>query len=213
MSILYVVMHMSIREQIVAIVLADISGYTQFMVADELSAIHKQQWISALLEALIAEVHHPLQLQEIEGDALFLYAEHPGDEPAWTQSLTKIREQLDRLFESFRQTLSERRAATQCACGFCASADKLALKVIAHVGRAVLHRIGRRNQVSGSDVILAHRFLKNSIDENEYLLLTHSAYPVLRRPDESDFQSCAEYYEGFGVISAHVRSVAPTLLS
>ena len=70
-------------EKRVVIVLADISGYTKFMVENQMSAVHGQQFITFLIETLIREIDIPLRLQEIEGDALFLYAEDPGSEKEW----------------------------------------------------------------------------------------------------------------------------------
>ena len=67
-------------EKRVVVVLADISGYTRFMVENQMSAVHGQQCITFLIETLIREIDIPLRLQEIEGDALFLYAEDPGSD-------------------------------------------------------------------------------------------------------------------------------------
>ena len=58
----------------VVIVLADISGYTRFMVENRTSAVHGQLCINSLVETLLEQVDIPLILQEIEGDAIFLYA-------------------------------------------------------------------------------------------------------------------------------------------
>jgi hypothetical protein len=66
------------REQQVVLVLGDISGYTRFMVENQLAAAHGQICITFLIETLLREVDIPLQLQAIEGDAVFLYAANPG---------------------------------------------------------------------------------------------------------------------------------------
>jgi hypothetical protein len=60
------------------VILADISGYTRFMVESHTAALHGQIVINGLLESILREVDIPLTLQEIEGDAVFLYAAHPG---------------------------------------------------------------------------------------------------------------------------------------
>ncbi len=83
------------------ILLADLSGYTKFMVENQLSAVHGQMCITFLIEAIIREVDIPLQLQEIEGDAVFLYAEHPGDDDQWREVLDQVRTKLPRFFEAF----------------------------------------------------------------------------------------------------------------
>ena len=62
------------------LLLADISGYTKFMVENQTSAVHGQSLITQLLETILAEVDIPLTLHGIEGDAVFFSAAHPGDE-------------------------------------------------------------------------------------------------------------------------------------
>jgi hypothetical protein len=66
--------------------------------------------------------------------------------------------------------------ATPCGCAICRNLGELKLKVIVHVGRAVFHEIAGRPQISGADVILAHRLLKNSLPNREYLLLSEPAF-------------------------------------
>ena len=73
---------MEAREQRVVLILADISGYTKFMVENQLSAVHGQIVITSLIESILREVDIPLRLQGIEGDAIFVYAEHPGSDEA-----------------------------------------------------------------------------------------------------------------------------------
>jgi hypothetical protein len=60
------------------VILADISGYTRFMVESRTAALHGQIVINGLIESILREVDIPLTLQEIEGDAVFLHAAHPG---------------------------------------------------------------------------------------------------------------------------------------
>ena len=64
------------REQGVVLILADISGYTKFMVANQTAAVHGQVIITLLIETILAEVDIPLTLHGIEGDAVFLSAAH-----------------------------------------------------------------------------------------------------------------------------------------
>jgi class 3 adenylate cyclase len=167
---------MELREQRLVILLADISGYTRFMVQNQLSAIHGQLSINMLIEALLREVDIPLQLQEIEGDAVFLYATDPGDDRAWQAVLAEVRMKLIRFFDVFVESVVTLQESTVCKCAICANADELSLKMVVHTGRAVFHSVGGRQQVSGADVILAHRLLKNSVPGHEYLLMSGPAY-------------------------------------
>ncbi|MDP1624483.1 MAG: DUF2652 domain-containing protein [bacterium] len=59
----------------VALVIADISGYTQFIRSEKMSAVHAEEIIFELLEAVIDHAAYPLTLNKLEGDAALLYAE------------------------------------------------------------------------------------------------------------------------------------------
>jgi hypothetical protein len=197
------------REQPLVIILADISGYTRFMLENQTSAVHGQQCITYLIETLLREVDIPLQLQEIEGDAIFLYAARGGDDAAWQDALAQVRAKLPRFFAAFVEGMSLAAAATPCACSVCRDADTLKLKLIVHSGRAIFHTIGGRALVSGADVILAHRLLKNTVPGTEYLLMTESAYRDLGHEMDGEFQAGEERYEGFGIVKTYVQCVGP----
>jgi hypothetical protein len=199
------------REQQLIIILADISGYTKFMVDNQLAAVHGQQCITFLIETILREVDIPLELQEIEGDAVFLYAAHPGDDAAWHDVLVQVRTKLLRFFDAFIEGMVTAGEATPCKCAICRNADQLKLKVIVHSGRAVFHTIGRFHQVSGADVILAHRLLKNSVPSNEYLLMTESAYRDLGSEMDGKFLKGEENYEEFGPVGTYVQLMGETV--
>lgn len=104
------------REQQVVLILADISGYTRFMVESQLAAVHGQLCITYLIETLLREVDIPLRLQAIEGDAVFLYAANPGDEQSWIETLRQIRTKLQRFFAVFLEAMTTATEATPCRC-------------------------------------------------------------------------------------------------
>ncbi|MGD8830736.1 MAG: DUF2652 domain-containing protein [Pseudomonadales bacterium] len=187
------------------IVLADISGYTQFMIENRTSAVHGQVCINALIEAILSHVDIPLTLQEIEGDAVFLYARDPGTKAGWQAMLNDISGKLDRFFEAFVAQLGLTMESTQCGCAICRNSDKLGLKIIVHAGEAVFHDVGGRSQVSGPDIILAHRLLKNSVDSNDYLLLTENAYQLMSPHLKGEFEAHEEAYDGFDRVPTCVR--------
>jgi hypothetical protein len=170
--------------------------------------VHGQQLITSLIEALIAIVAIPLELQEIEGDALFLYARHPGDDAGWSKTCADVARKLPRFFETFADRLVRERESTLCRCGTCQNADRLKLKVIVHSGEALFHKIDRFQNLSGVDVILAHRLLKNSLAGGEYLLLSDAARRDLPLPDALEFASGKESYEGFGEIATWVHHLS-----
>ena len=192
-------------EKRVVVVLADISGYTKFMVENQMSAVHGQQCITFLIETLIREIDIPLRLQEIEGDALFLYAQDPGTEQEWQRVLEQIPAKLLRFFDAFYEGAVLATDATPCQCAICRNSNDLALKIIVHTGTAVFHKIGGFDKVSGPDVILAHRLLKNSVPDDEYLLLSESAYRDIGSKLDGQFVETSETYDQFGEVKAWVH--------
>jgi len=195
------------------ILLADISGYTRFMVENRTAAVHGQLCINSLIEALLEQVDIPLTLQEIEGDAVFLYARDPGTDEGWRKTLEEVGRKLPRFFDAFITRTGQTTESTPCGCAICRNSDQLGLKIVVHAGEAVFHEVAGRRQVSGPDVILAHRLLKNSVPSKEYLLLSEPAFALLGAGLPGEFVSHEEAYEGFGPISMRVRSLEQELLA
>lgn len=187
------------------VLLADISGYTQFMLETASSAVHGQMLIDSLIEAIVANVDIPLVLQEIEGDAVFLYAADPGSEAGWQQVLRDVGRKLEHFFTAFITQMGIAAESAPCGCAVCANVDKLGLKLIVHVGEAVFHEVAGRRRVSGSDVILAHRLLKNSVPSHEYLLLTEQAWQHLAGELDGEYEVRQEQCDGFGEVGVRVR--------
>jgi hypothetical protein len=187
------------------LILADISGYTRFMLASQLALVHGQQVITHLIEAILREVEIPLEVKEIEGDAVFLYAVRPGDNEGWREVCEEVGRKLLRFFEVFSAALVAESESTLCPCSVCRNLDGLKLKIVVHSGEAFFHTIGRFADMSGVDVILAHRLLKNSVASDEYILMTEPAYRDLRFPSELEVKKVSEEYEGFGAIVAFVH--------
>ncbi len=195
------------------ILLADISGYTRFMLETQTSAVHGQWAINGLIEALLEQVDIPLTLQEIEGDAVFLYAAHPGSDARWNAVVEEVSHKLAAFFRAFIAQAGVLAESTPCKCAICANADKLGLKIIVHAGEAVFHQIAGRPQVSGTDVILAHRLLKNTVASNEYLLLSEAAWAAMGAHLPGTFERHRESYEGFGDVDVRVRDLSGDFLT
>lgn len=187
------------------VILADISGYTRFMLESRTAALHGQIVINGLIESILREVDIPLTLQEIEGDAVFLYAAHPGSERDWQDVTEQVSRKLLRFFHAFIAETGAFTELSPCVCAICHHADQLGLKIIVHVGDAVFHSIAGRQQVSGPDVILAHRLMKNAVASNDYLLLTEAAFDALGRYLPDGFNAARETCEGFGTVNVYVR--------
>ena len=82
----------------VALVLADIGGYTRFMRLHALSVVQAEEIVTELLEALIDRAEHPLRLNKFEGDAAFLTPSYrpAGDAAQCARPGARIRRSLRR---------------------------------------------------------------------------------------------------------------------
>jgi len=181
------------------LVIADISGFTQFMKSHEGAANHAMQVVVELLRTVISAAAPPLKLAEVEGDAAFFYAlcKEDGD---FTQELAAIKKQVMSFFRSFYQTLHRLCALYPCA----GNAQDLRLKVIIHAGEVAIEHIHGFDKLFGMDVILAHRLLKNSVPSQEYVLMTEAAYNWLGDFYQLEPERQTEYCEGIGVVETVV---------
>ncbi len=142
-------------------------------------------------------------MQELEGDAVFLYAIKPADEAEWEETRRLIGRKLIGFFEAFARGILLGSEFALCSCPSCQNVDQLKLKIVVHSGEALFHQVGRFASVSGADVILAHRLLKNSIQGDEYVLMTEPAYRDIEFPTEVPVTRGEEHYEGFGTIPTY----------
>ncbi len=144
----------------------DISGFTKFVNRTEVH--HGQHVISELLEILIDSNKLGLELSEIEGDALLFFKQ--GRLPTELQLLELTRT----MFLNFHQHLKKYQTQRICQCGACRTAGDLTLKFIIHSGPIEFIKVKDQSKPYGSDVILAHRLLKNPIESPEYVLLSEN---------------------------------------
>jgi hypothetical protein len=150
------------------IFIPDISGYTKFVTETE--SKHSKHIITELLEVIINANTLKLQVSEIEGDAVLFYRK--GNPPELNELLSQVKE----MFLAFHTQVRIIQKDNVCQCGACRTVVDLTLKFITHFG--TLEEIAVQNflKIMGSDVILAHRLMKNNIDESEYLLLTQKYF-------------------------------------
>src|SRR5262245_54979454 len=175
------------------LVLADISGFTAFVTAVELE--HGPQIIGALLEAVMRRLSPPLEIQEVEGDAVFALGPDGALLPP-----ARLLDVFDSAFSAFKETQRELAGDESCSCGACRSVERLDLKIVAHHGVFLRHAVGGRSQVAGVDVILAHRLLKNGVTTSRaYVLLTDALLGWLGLdPSERGLVPHVESYEHLG---------------
>ena len=153
------------------LVLADISGFTRFVTSSELE--HGAEVTGALLATVIHRLAPPLEIQELEGDAVF--AVGPDRLVPDGGVLPGL---LVDSFSAFKERQRQLVQENDCECRACSGVSSLNLKLVAHHGPFVRQSIGGRGRLAGPDVILVHRLLKNPLGADAYLLLTE---PALRR--------------------------------
>jgi len=148
------------------LVLADISGFTAFVTATELE--HGAEVTGVLLADVMAALSPPLEIQELEGDAVFALGPDAGED-------RRLIEAFDRAFAAFGERRREIASDTSCACRACRGVLGLSLKLIVHHGSFMRQVVRGRSRVAGPDIILAHRFLKNDVEPATYVLFTEAA--------------------------------------
>jgi carbon monoxide dehydrogenase subunit G len=169
----------------------DISGFTEFVSNNEI--IHAQSIIQEVLEILIESNNIQLEVQEIEGDAIFFY--RVGLPP----SVEELLQQIQVMFSRFHQHLQLYERQRICPCGACTSAANLKLKIIAHFGEVTGYSVKKHQKLFGRDVIVVHRLLKNNLNSKEYALMTlpllNGAKPPEKFPDWFMPEEASENYD------------------
>ena len=188
----------------VLLMIADISGYTEFIVSTNLEIEHSQKIITQLINTIIEQIKIPLEISKLEGDAVFLYAVKKSENYTWEDVRKLVGEKLILFFDVFHNKLTELKQTSGCSCGACVNMNILKLKILVHSGEALFYHIKQFNELSGKDVILIHRLTKNSVAGDEYILMTEPAYSDIDFAEHIETQEGSENYEHFGDIKTLV---------
>ncbi len=156
--------------------ISDISGFTKFVQTTEVE--HSEHVISELLEVLINANTQSLQLAEIEGDALFFFKENQ------IPSQEKLLAQVESMYTAFYSHLKMMETNRICPCNACVSAQKLRLKIIAHCGDFQFLKVQESRKPFGEAVIQAHRLLKNSVESDNYFLISKELSDSIGLPEQ-----------------------------
>jgi hypothetical protein len=188
------------------LVVADVSGYTAFLTGSELE--HAHEIMREIMTVLSGSLGYPLQVVEHEGDAVLCCALEGG-----LQDPPLLLDVLEGAYVRFADHLFNVQRATTCTCRACQNVSTLDLKFIVHHGEFVLERQPAGIRVSGPDVILVHRLMKNAVGDRTglraYLLLTEPALERVGRP--AGFTPHEERYDHFGQVRCSVADLRPTL--
>ncbi len=185
--------------------IADITGYTQYLNASELE--HAQQTLTALLNLLISHTKPPLIISRLAGDAVISY----GFRDSFLQGQTFV-EMLEDTYVSFRRAIDLMVRNTTCLCNACRNIKSLDLKFFVHYGEFGVQKLDGHDELIGSDVNLIHRLLKNSVKEKTgiaaYTLYTDAAIRQLGLTDAAaTFVPHREAYEHLGTVDVWVEDM------
>lgn len=146
--------------------IADISGYTSYLAGAELD--HAQDVLEDLTETVVRALAPPMTLSKLEGDGIFVYV------PGSRIDASMLLDTFDAAYFAFRRRQDAIDRATQCDCNACVLIPRLDLKFVAHHGAYGRQRVAGHEELSGSDVILVHRLLKNRVVE----VIGHPGYAL-----------------------------------
>jgi 2-polyprenyl-3-methyl-5-hydroxy-6-metoxy-1,4-benzoquinol methylase len=195
-------------EKEVIFFIADISGYTRYIVSNEKEMVHSQIIIKDLINSIIQEIRAPMQVIRLEGDAIFLYVDKGDPMIRWELVQATLMETLITFFRVFSNKISELTLHKICTCNACNNVEKLKLKIVAHSGKTLFFTVNDILELTGTAPIIIHRLLKNSVTADEYVLMTESAYQDLMVP-EDEVELGSENYAELGTIKTFIYYPPP----
>ena len=189
------------------LLIADITGYTQYLSESELE--HAQDTLTAILKLLVENTRSPLVISRLAGDAVISY----GLREDFFKGQTFI-EKIEDTYVTFRKTLERLVLNNTCRCNACANISNLDLKFFVHYGTFGIQRISDHDELVGNDINLLHRLLKNNLIEETgfraYALYTEAA---IRQLDVEDLGHSMtphkEAYEHLGEVRLLVQDMHP----
>jgi hypothetical protein len=198
------------------LLLADIGGYTGFL--QDVATVHRDdafadgavpeayRLMSSLLDGIVSKVVPPFALAKLEGDAVFAIAGASDEVPTGEALLACLRA----CHADFRARLADVGEVWTCTCDACLRAGALELKFVLHAGPYVIQEIAGSREVTGPEVVMAHRLLKNHAAEvvgsGAYALLTDAAVRRLDVPTDGAVP-ITETYEHYPPIPARVYAL------
>jgi hypothetical protein len=187
------------------LLIGDLSGYTGYLAGTELE--HAHSVLDAVFGVLIAALEPAFKVQELEGDAIFVYRVDYQPDPSL------LLDAVEQSYFAFRRHMRDVIAATTCDCNACRRLPELDLKFVAHYGSFVIDRLGRLGEITGTDVVIAHRLLKNRVPETfgfrAYGLYTDALVRAAGiDPRALGLLPHRESYEHLGEITVYVQDLS-----
>ena len=191
--------------------IADITGYTQYLSASELE--HAHEVLQTLMELLIQHTRPPLIISRLAGDAVISY----GLRDNFLSGQTFL-EMIEDTYVAFRRAINLMVLNTSCDCKACANISSLDLKFFVHYGSFTRQRLDQHDELLGADVIVIHRLLKNHVTEatgsRAYALYTDAAIRQLGIEDVcASMTEHVEEYEHLGEVKTWIQDMHPVWMA
>jgi uncharacterized protein YndB with AHSA1/START domain len=183
------------------LLIADISGYTDYVVTSPLE--YAEDVVAEITRDVVEHLEPVLRVNKLEGDAAFGYA-LDGELDA-----SMLLDSIEECYFGFRQRLRGIEHSTNCSCNACAKAPELNLKFVVHYGDFIRRPGARGEELTGQDVILVHRLLKNTAADvlglRGYALSSEACVNALTiDPQALGMSSHRELYADVGEVPAWV---------
>jgi hypothetical protein len=136
------------------LLIADISGYTDYVVSSPLE--YAEDVVADITRDVVERLEPVVRVNKLEGDAAFGYA-LDGEFDS-----SMLLDSIEECYFGFRRRIRGIEHSTDCSCNACAKAPDLNLKFVVHHGAFIRRAGARGEELTGPDVILVHRLLKNT---------------------------------------------------
>jgi uncharacterized protein YndB with AHSA1/START domain len=183
------------------LVIADLSGYTRYLADVEID--HAQDILADLIGTVANVMRPAFIVSKLEGDAIFFYAMADQIDGSILMDV------IEGSYFAFQNRLLSIRRASTCQCQACRHIGDLDLKVVAHHGEVVIQEMLGQLELVGSDVILVHRMLKNTVPEHAYAFLTDECVSAVGlSPENMSWRRHQEPYDDVGPVTGWVHDLA-----
>ena len=183
------------------LLIADLSGYTGYLRDTELE--HAENVLADLTETIVSRLRSAITINRLIGDAVLGYV------VSTRLDSSMLLDAIDSAYYAFRARLRDIEHATTCQCNACTQIPRLDLKFVGHYGEFIRSRVIGHEELTGTDVIVAHRLLKNSVSERfgirGYSLLSEAFTTALGlEPPQLEMREHREKYEDIGEVAGFV---------
>jgi uncharacterized protein YndB with AHSA1/START domain len=186
------------------LLLADISGYTGYVVGSPIE--YAEEVVSDVTGTVVDRLDSVIHVNKVEGDAAFGYA-LDGELDA-----TMLLDAVEECYFAFRGRLRGIEHAVSCTCPACTKVTDLDLKFVVHHGEFVRRASPRGEELTGNDVIVVHRLLKNGVTAvlglRAYALFTDACVEALGLdPASLQFRRHVESHPDVGDVVGYVSDL------